>query len=204
MDFLGWLKDIASQETLQSIGLAGIWAIIFAESGILAGFFLPGDSLLFTAGILAYAGHLNIYYLVIGGIIAAIAGDSFGYYLGKKFGPKIFTKDDSRFFKRDHITKANEYFTKYGPITIFLARFMPFIRTFAPVMAGVGKMNYATFLSYNIFGGIFWVSSMSLLGYYLGSVIPDIDTYILPIVGVIIIISLVPAAIAYLKSKKAT
>lgn len=204
MDFLGWLKEIASQETLQNIGHVGIWAIIFAESGILAGFFLPGDSLLFTAGILASAGHLNIYYLIIGGIIAAITGDSFGYYLGRKFGPRVFTKDDSKFFKRAHITKANEYFTKYGPITIFLARFMPFIRTFAPVLAGVGRMNYPTFLFYNIFGGIFWVLSMSLFGFFLGSVIPDIDKYVLPIVGGIIIISVIPAAIGYLRSKKPT
>ena len=204
MDFLGWLKEIASQETLQNIGHIGIWAIIFAESGILAGFFLPGDSLLFTAGILASAGHLNIYYLLVGGSIAAITGDSFGYYIGKKFGPKIFTKDDSKIFHRDHISKANEYFTKYGPITIFLARFMPFVRTFVPVMAGVGKMNYLTFLSYNVFGGIFWVSSMSLLGFYLGSVIPDIDQYVLPIVGAIIIVSLIPAVIGYLRSKKTT
>ncbi len=146
MDFLGWLKEIASQETLQNIGHIGIWAIIFIESGLLVGFFLPGDSLLFTAGILASAGHLNIYYLLIGGTVAAITGDSLGYYLGKKFGPKIFTRDDSRLFHKDHIDKAKEYFNKYGPISIFLARFIPFIRTFTPVLAGVGRMNYPTFL----------------------------------------------------------
>ena len=204
MDFLGWLKEIASQETLQNIGHIGIWAIIFAESGILAGFFLPGDSLLFTAGILAELGHLNIYYLLIGSTVAAIAGDSLGYYLGKKFGPKIFTRDDSRLFHKDHIDKAKEYFTKYGPISIFLARFIPFIRTFTPVLAGVGKMEYSTFIFYNIFGGIFWVASMTLFGFFLGKVIPDIDQYVLPIVGVIIIVSLIPAVIGYLKSKRTT
>lgn len=204
MDFLGWLKEIASQETLQNIGHIGIWAIIFTESGILAGFFLPGDSLLFTAGILASAGHLNVYYLLIGGSIAAIAGDSLGYYLGKKFGPKIFTRDNSRLFHKDHIEKAKGYFNKYGPISIFLARFIPFIRTFTPVMAGVGRMEYSTFIFYNVFGGIFWVASMTLFGFFLGSVIPDIDQYVLPIVGAIIVVSLIPAVIGYLRSKKTT
>lgn len=204
MDFLGWLKEIASQETLQNIGHIGIWAIIFIESGLLVGFFLPGDSLLFTAGILASAGHLNIYYLLIGGTVAAITGDSLGYYLGKKFGPKIFTRDDSRLFHKDHIDKAKEYFNKYGPISIFLARFIPFIRTFTPVMAGVGRMEYSTFIFYNVFGGIFWVASMTLFGFFLGSVIPDIDQYVLPIVGAIIIISIIPAVIGLLKNKKTT
>ncbi|MEX1051774.1 MAG: VTT domain-containing protein [Patescibacteria group bacterium] len=202
MEFLEWVKGIASQETLQHIGHIGIWAIIFAESGILAGFFLPGDSLLFTAGLLAWTGHLNIYYLIIGGIIAAITGDSFGYYLGRKFGPRVFSKENSRIFHKDHIERAKQYFAKYGPITIFLARFTPFIRTFAPVLAGVGGMNYKTFVFYNIFGGIFWVTSMSLLGYFLGSIIPDIDRYVLPIIGVVILLSLIPAVIGLVRSKR--
>jgi len=201
MDFLDSIKHIATRETLQHIGHFGIFAIIFAESGILAGFFLPGDSLLFTAGLLASAGYLNLYYLLIGGTIAAITGDSFGYYIGKRFGPKVFVKEDSRLFHKDHIDKAKEFFNKYGPITIFLARFIPFIRTFAPVLAGVGQMKYTTFISYNIFGGISWVFSMTLLGYFLGELIPDIDRYVIPIVGVIIIISLIPAAIGYFRSK---
>jgi len=198
---LSWIKEIASQETLQHIGHIGIWAIIFAESGILAGFFLPGDSLLFTAGLLASAGTLNLYWLLIGGSIAAITGDSFGYYLGRKFGPKVFTKEDSKFFHKDHVEKARQYFTKYGPITIFLARFMPFIRTFAPVLAGVGRMEYGTFVFYNIFGGIFWVFSMTILGYFLGSIIPDIDRFVLPIVGTIILVSVIPALIGIIRSR---
>ncbi len=202
MDFLEWVKGIASQETLQHIGHIGIWAIIFAESGILAGFFLPGDSLLFTAGLLASAGTLNLYYLLIGGAIAAITGDSFGYYLGKRFGPRVFSREDSRFFHKDHIDRAKDYFAKYGPITIFLARFIPFIRTFAPVLAGVGHMSYGTFLFYNVFGGIFWVLSMTLLGYFLGELIPDIDRYVLPIVGIIVLLSVIPAVIGLARSKK--
>lgn len=202
MEILDWVKEIASKETLQHIGHIGIWAIIFAESGILAGFFLPGDSLLFTAGLLAWTGHLNIYYLIIGGIIAAITGDSFGYYLGKRFGPRVFSKEDSRIFHKDHIERAKQYFEKYGPITIFLARFTPFIRTFAPVLAGVGNMNYGTFVFYNVFGGIFWVTSMSLLGYYLGAIIPDIDRYVLPIIAGIVILSVVPAVIATLRGRR--
>ena len=201
MEWLESIKHIASRETLQHIGHFGIFAIIFAESGILAGFFLPGDSLLFTAGLLASAQYLNIYYLLIGGSIAAITGDSFGYYLGKKFAPKVFVKEDSRLFHKDHIDKAREFFHKYGPITIFLARFMPFIRTFAPVLAGVGEMRYRTFIFYNVFGGIFWVTSMTLLGYFLGGLIPDIDRYVLPIVGVIILISLIPAVIGHRRLK---
>lgn len=200
MEFWDWAKGIASQETLQHIGHIGIWAIIFAESGILAGFFLPGDSLLFTAGLLASTGTLNLYWLLIGGTIAAITGDSFGYYLGRKFGPRVFTREDSRFFRKDHVERAKQYFAKYGPITIFLARFMPFIRTFAPVLAGVGRMEYGTFVFYNIFGGIFWVTSMTLLGYFLGKSIPDIDRYVLPIVGTIILLSIIPALIGIIRS----
>lgn len=202
MEFLDSIKHIATRETLQSIGHIGIFAIIFAESGILAGFFLPGDSLLFTAGLLASAGYLDLYYLLIGGSIAAITGDSFGYYLGKRFGPKVFVKENSRLFHKDHIDKAKEFFKKYGPITIFLARFIPFIRTFAPVLAGVGQMKYSIFISYNVVGGIFWVFSMTLLGYYLGELIPDIDRYVIPIVGVIIIISIIPAFVGYFRSKR--
>lgn len=201
MEFLDWIKEIASKDTLRHIGHIGIWAIIFAESGILAGFFLPGDSLLFTAGLLAWAGHLNIYYLIIGGVIAAILGDSFGYYLGRRFGTRVFSKENSRIFHKDHIERAKKYFAKYGPITIFLARFTPFIRTFAPVLAGVGGMEYGTFVFYNIFGGIFWVLSMSLLGYFLGSVIPDIDRYVLPIIGTIILLSVIPAVLSILRRK---
>jgi membrane-associated protein len=201
MEILDWIKEIASKDTLQHIGHIGIWAIIFAEPGILAGFFLPGDSLLFTAGLLASTGTLNLYYLLIGGSIAAITGDSFGYYLGRKFGPRVFTREDSRFFHKDHVERARQYFTKYGPITIFLARFMPFIRTFAPVLAGVGKMEYGTFIFYNVFGGIFWVISMTLLGYFLGRSIPDIDRYVLPIVGTIILVSVIPALIGVIRSR---
>lgn len=199
MEIFGDLKEV-----LKHIGHFGVFAIIFAESGILAGFFLPGDSLLFTAGLLASPslGYLNLWWLLIGGSLAAILGDSFGYYLGKKFGHRVFSREDSVFFHKDHIVRAEQYFQKYGPITIFIARFVPFIRTFAPVLAGVGKMSYTTFITYNVFGGIFWVFSMTLLGYYLGELIPDIDRYVLPIVGLIILLSLIPPVIGYLRHQK--
>ena len=202
MDLLDTIKLLTTRETLQQIGHLGIFGIVFAESGILAGFFLPGDSLLFTAGLLASAGYLNIYYLITGSAIAAIAGDSFGYYLGKRFGPKVFARENSRFFHKDHIDRAKGYFAAFGPITIFLARFIPFIRTFAPVLAGVGGMNYRTFLFFNIFGGVFWVLSVSLLGFFLGELVPDIDRYILPIIGLIILFSAITPIVGYFQHRR--
>jgi len=198
MEFFG----LDLRTALVQIGHIGILAIIFAESGILAGFFLPGDSLLFTAGFLASAGLLNLWVLLIGGSIAAILGDSFGYYLGNRYGERVFSRQDSGLFHRDHIERAKTYFARYGPITLVLARFIPFIRTFVPVLAGVGKMRYSTFLTYNVFGGIFWVSSMTLLGYFLGELIPDIDRYVLPIVAAIVILSLMPGLIALVRNRR--
>jgi len=198
MEFLG----LDLQETLKHIGHIGILAIIFAECGILAGFFLPGDSLLFTAGLLASTGYLNLWIILIGGSLAAVAGDSFGYYLGHKFGPRVFNKESSLLFHKGHVERARNYYAKYGPLTIFIARFMPIIRTFAPVMAGVGRMNYPTFLFFNVSGGLFWVFSMTLLGYFLGELIDNIDRYVLPIVITIIVLSVVPGLIVYLRNRR--
>jgi len=174
-------------------GYIGVTAIIFAESGILLGFFLPGDSLLFTAGLLAATGLFNIWWLVILTFVAAVLGDSVGYYFGVKFGPKVFKRENGRIFHKDNLAKAQSFYDQHGPITIVLARFTPIIRTFAPILAGVGKMNYSLFLTYNLVGGALWALTMNLLGFFLGRTIPNIDRYILPIIAVIILVSLLPS-----------
>ncbi len=182
----------------------GVWAallMIFAESGILIGFFLPGDSLIFTAGLLASQGYFSIWLLLIGGSIAAILGDNVGYHFGRKYGHRIFNKEESLFFHKDHILRAEAFYKKHGPVTIILARFTPFVRTFAPVLAGVGKMNYSTFFLYNVIGGLAWVWGIGLLGFYAGKYIPNIDRYILPFVGAIIFVSLLPAVISLIQSR---
>jgi len=185
--------------TIIAAGYVGITAIIFAESGLLIGFFLPGDSLLFTAGFLASQGKLNIILLTILAIIAAIIGDSVGYWIGKKTGSSIFNRPDSFLFNKNNITKTHEFFEKHGPKTIILARFLPVIRTFAPLLAGVGVMRYRTFFSYNVIGGVLWAVSLSLLGYFLGATVPNVDKYLLPIIFLIIIISIAPSAYHILK-----
>lgn len=187
---------------IQTLGLVGTLAIIFAESGLFFGFFLPGDSLLFTAGLLASQGYINMWWLVFGGIVCAILGDSVGYAFGKKVGPKLFTKEDSLLWNKKHIEKSKLFFEKYGKKAIILARFMPIVRTFTPILAGVGLMNYKVFLTFNIIGGILWVGSMSLLGFFFGKLIPNPDKYILPIILLIIILSILPAVFEYIKSKR--
>ncbi len=180
-------------------GYLGLFFIVFAESGLLLGFFLPGDSLLITAGLLASRGYLDIQLLILVCIAAAILGDTVGYWFGKKTGPKIFKKEESLLFHKDNIIKANKFYKEHGGKTIIIARFLPFIRTFAPIVAGVGEMEYKRFLSFNIFGGIFWVLTTTLLGYFLGNTIPDIDRYIVWIILGIIIVSGLPGLIHFWK-----
>jgi membrane-associated protein len=187
---------------IESLGLFGVFLIVFAESGLFIGFFLPGDSLLFTAGFLASQHIVGIIPLVIGAMIAAILGDSVGYAFGVKVGPKIFTKKDSFFFKEENVQKSEKFFEKYGPKSLILARFMPVIRTFTPILAGVGTMNYRTFFLYNSIGGILWAGGLCGLGFYLGSVIPNIDNYLLPIIIVIIIVSILPGVIGLYRNRK--
>lgn len=182
-------------ELIKTVGYIGLFGIVFAESGLLFGFFFPGDSLIVTSGLLASQGYFDIRVLIALLILAAIGGDSAGYWFGYKVGPKIFKREDSLLFNKKHLTDANIFYKKHGGKTIILARFMPFIRTFAPIVAGVGKMEYAKFLSFNIFGGIFWVTSMSLIGYYLGNSIDNIDKYILPVIVLIIFASILPGII---------
>ncbi len=170
-----------------------LFAIVFAETGLLIGFCLPGDSLLVTAGLIcALDGTMNIFVLNIVLIFAAITGDSAGYMIGYHIGPKLFNKEDSFFFKKSHIERTHKFYEKYGAKTIVLARFVPIVRTFAPTMAGVGKMDYKKFIAYNVFGGIGWVMSMTLIGYFLAKSIPDIEKKIHWVILAVIVISFIP------------
>ena len=172
---------------IKTIGYLGVFFIIFAESGLFFGFFLPGDTLLFTAGLLASQGYFNIALLVLLIVLAAVLGDQIGYFFGKKVGPKIFTRDESFYFKKRYITDAENFYKKHGKKTIILARFIPVIRTFVPILAGVGKMHYKTFVTYNIIGGLLWGAGITLSGYFLGQKIPGIDRYLIPILLLIIV-----------------
>lgn len=190
-------------ETLiKTVGYIGILGIVFAESGLFIGFFLPGDSLLFTAGFLASQGFLDIGTLALLSFIGAVAGDSFGYYFGKKIGPKIFTKEDSLFFHKAHIARAQHFYEKHGPKTIIIARFMPVVRTFAPILAGVGNMKYNVFVIYNVVGGFLWAVGLSVLGFFLGNTVPNIDRYLFPIIGGIIFVSFLPSIIHIIRSRE--
>lgn len=189
---------------IETLGLLGIIAIVFAESGLFFGFFLPGDSLLFTAGLFASQGHLPIWPLVIGTMLAAIIGDSVGYAFGRRVGPAIFSREESLFFHKKHILRAEGFYERYGAKTLVLARFVPIIRTFAPIVAGVGRMKYGKFLSYNIIGGILWAGSMTLLGYFLGASVPGIEKHLEVIVISIIILSLVPVIYEWIKERRRT
>ncbi|MDD3774235.1 MAG: VTT domain-containing protein [Patescibacteria group bacterium] len=197
--------EIFHTETLIAIikaaGYIGLFGIIFAESGILLGFFLPGDSLLFTAGFLASQGFLNLPILIIATAVAAITGDSVGYLFGLKVGRKLFKRKNSRFFHKENLIKAEKFYKKHGAKTIVLARFMPFVRTFAPIVAGVSKMHYKTFVSYNIIGGMLWTLTLPTLGFYLGRSIPDVDKYLLPIIFLIVFVSASPIIINFIKQK---
>lgn len=179
-------------ELIRTAGYLGVFTIVFLESGLMIGFFFPGDSLLFTAGFLASQGVLDIKILIIGCFLAAIAGDSLGYYIGQKFGRKLFQKENSIWFHKDHLTRAQRFYDKHGGKTIILARFVPVVRAFAPVVAGAGKMNYKRFITFNLVGGVLWAIGITSAGYYLGSLIPDVDKYLLPIVGLIIFTSILP------------
>ena len=199
MEFLHYIDP---KFLVTTFGLISIFVIVFAESGLFFGFFLPGDSLLFTAGLLASQGHFNILLLWIGCMVCAILGDSVGYAFGKKVGPKIFYREDSFFFHKKHIDRTRAFYEKYGKKTIVLARFMPIVRTFAPILAGVGQMEYRTFLSYNIIGGVLWSTLLIFLGFGLGSAIPSIDRYLLLIVIFIIVVSFIPILLEWIKQKR--
>jgi membrane-associated protein len=191
---------------INSYGLWGVFAIIFAESGLFFGFFLPGDSLLVTAGLLASTHktgdiHLNLAALLIGCTVAAIAGDQVGYAFGHRFGPKLFTRPQSRLFKPDHLHKARRYLDQRGSKMIVLARFVPAVRTFTPIVAGASKMRYRLFIPFNAAGGTLWACGLILAGYGLGSSVQHIDRYLLPIIVAVIVVSLVPVFLEVRKQR---
>jgi membrane-associated protein len=196
------------RDILDSFGpwaTVGLILIIFAETGLLIGFFLPGDSLLFTGGILASQGNLNIAVIAIGCFLAAVIGDQVGYTIGHRAGPPLFRRPDSRIFKQRYVDRTKEFFDKHGPKTILLARFVPVVRTFAPVLAGVGEMNRRTFTTYNIVGGFVWAVGVTVAGYILGSAIgSDIDKYLLPIIAVIVVLSILPPLIEMRRERRRT
>jgi membrane-associated protein len=180
---------------IQTVGYLGLIGIIFAESGLFFGFFLPGDSLLLTAGLLASHGDLRLPVLLLTLPPAAVLGDNVGYWFGRKVGPPIFSRDQSLLFRRKNLLAAKAFYEKHGGKTIILARFMPFIRTFAPIVAGAAEMEYRRFFGFNIIGGVLWSVGVTLTGYYLGEAIPGIDRYFLAIVAVVIILSALPSLI---------
>ncbi len=187
---------------IESVGYLGVFFIIFAESGLFIGAFLPGDSLLFTAGFLASQGFFDIYLLTPMTFIAAVLGDSVGYTFGHKVGKKLFQREDSIFFHKKHLIKAQNFYDKHGGKTITIARFLPIVRTFAPIVAGMGDMPYKRFLFFNIVGAFLWAICIPVLGFYLGNVIPGVDKYLLPILAIIIILSIAPSVIHLIRERK--
>jgi len=189
---------------IEAFGTIGLFAVIFAESGLFFGFFLPGDSLLFTAGVLCAKADSPLWPLpvvLVGVALAAVLGDQVGYLFGRRVGPAIFRRPDSRLFKQAHVETAQAYFEEHGPKTILLARFVPIVRTFAPIVAGVGRMDYRTFVTYNLTGGLLWGLGITTLGYLLGEAV-DIDKYLLPVVGLIVLVSVVPVVLELRKAKR--
>ena len=188
---------------VETLGLIGIAFFLFAESGILLGFFLPGDPLLFAAGIFAQAHFFSLPVLLVVAVVAAFLGDQFGYWMGSTFGTKVFSRPGSRYLSPLHIARAHSFYKKHGKLTVVIARFVPIVRTLVPTIAGVGKMEYRTFVTYNLIGGIIWVVGVTLFGYFLGSLIPNINTY-LPIVfiAVIVLSSFVPALLRFFTRNK--
>jgi membrane-associated protein len=188
-------------ELIRLVGFYGLILIVFAETGLLVGFFLPGDSLLITAGLFAARGDFDYAMLLLALIPAAIIGNATGYYIGHRTGMTLYNRPDSLLFRREHLRMTHEYYEKHGGKTIILAQFIPILRTFAPVVAGVGEMGYRQFASYNVVGAILWVGSMVTAGYMLGNAIPDIESRIHYVVAVVIFISLLPPGIALLKAR---
>jgi len=187
---------------IRTVGPYGLMAVVFAETGLLVGFFLPGDSLLITAGLFAARGDLNIRFLVPSLIVAAVVGNATGYGIGKRTGKALYSRPDSLLFRREHLRMTHEYYEKHGGKTIILAQFIPILRTFAPVVAGVAEMGYTRFATYNVVGAICWVAGMTLAGYALGNLVPNIEQRIHYVVAAVIAVSLLPAAIAWLRRRR--
>ena len=214
-ELLHWIKELLNPKNiidfLTTKGLLltyfGLIFIVFAETGLAVGFFLPGDSLLVVAGLIARAGRLNVAILLSTLFVAAVVGDAVGYYTGRKLGPRLFTRQKSLLFRPSHLQKAHGFYEKYGGKTIIIARFVPIVRTFAPIVAGAAEMPYRRFVAYNIFGGFLWVFSMILAGYFLGTVVENalgvrLEDHIEKVVIVVVALSLLPPVIEYLKARR--
>lgn len=199
MEFFGF--DIVA--LVRASGYAGIAFIVFAETGLFVGFFLPGDSLLFTAGFLASQGYLSIGLLTALIVLGAILGNIAGYEFGKRIGPRIFRRERSFFFNKDNIERARKFYERYGGKAVFFGRFLPIVRTFVPILAGVGGMGYRSFLWYNALGGFMWGAGLPLLGYFLGSAVPHADRYLVPIILAIIVISILPSVFHVARARRA-
>jgi membrane-associated protein len=201
LDLVHQLTNV--RELVRVGGYVGLTAIIFAETGLLVGFFLPGDSLLVTAGLLSAQPQfgLNVYALGALLTIAAIVGNSVGYVIGRATGPRLFTRDDSLLFKKKHLYRAQEFYAKHGGKTLVIARFMPIVRTFVPVVAGLANMPFGVYTAYNVLGGVAWIWSMLLIGHFLGRVVPGIDKHIEPMILLVIALSLLPALISWWRER---
>lgn len=200
-DFVHRLRDLPA--LVQWAGYVGLTAIIFAETGLLVGFFLPGDSLLVTAGLLAADPGFGLNVWILGAIltVAAIVGDTVGYNVGKSAGPRIFTREDSLLFNKQHLLRAQAFYEKHGGKTIIIARFMPIVRTFAPVVAGVGRMEYRSFLMYNVIGGVAWIWSMLMIGFVLARTVPGVAQHVEKVIILVVFLSILPGIIAWLRER---
>jgi membrane-associated protein len=201
-----FLRSLYDPEGLKQLiawgGPTLVCAIIFVETGLFVGFFLPGDSLLVTAGIFAGQQVIPLTWVLLPGILCAIVGDQLGYWIGRSAGPALYRREDSFFFRRSHLQRAHDFYTKYGGRAVILARFVPIVRTFCPPVAGAAQMPYSTYLTYDIFGGFFWVGSMILGGYFAGAKIPNIGKYLHYVIAVVIILSVLPAVIGLLRARR--
>ena len=196
-------KIMDVQAIIQWGGIFMICVIVFVETGLFVGFFLPGDSLLVTAGIFAASGHLNLTWLLVLASLCAVVGDQVGYLIGRSAGHALYKRDDSLFFKKKHLQKAHEFYEKYGGKTIVIARFVPIVRTFAPAVAGAAEMNYRRFVSFNVFGGVLWVCATVLLGYFMGRMIgaERVNNHIHIVIIVVVFLSILPGIIEYLRAR---
>ncbi|CDM64398.1 DedA family protein [Pyrinomonas methylaliphatogenes] len=202
-EFIHQLKEYLDPRTIAAAGYLVLFFVVFAETGLAAGFFLPGDSLLVVAGLFAAKGDLSLFVLLSSLFFAAVAGDAVGYLTGAKLGPHIFNRPKSLLFRPEHLQRAHDFYVRHGGKTIIIARFVPIIRTFAPIVAGAAQMPYRQFVIYNVCGGFLWVFSMILTGYFLGSVIPDLDQHIEKVVIVVVALSLLPPIVEHLKIRRA-
>ncbi|MBP1594959.1 MAG: dedA [Acidobacteria bacterium] len=204
LDFISSLYHTVTdvQGLIQWGGMLMVCSVVFVETGLFFGFFLPGDSLLVTAGIFAAMGDLNLSLLLPLVSLCAIAGDQVGYWIGRRAGQALYRREDSFLFRRQHLQRAHDFYEKYGGKTIVLARFVPIVRTFAPAVAGAASMHYRRFVTYNVVGGVLWVWSMLLTGYFLSAAIPNIDRHIHLVIAIVVFLSILPGLIELLRSRR--